>query len=182
MTNTPAPSQPPAIQNIVLGGGCFWCVEAQYKLLPGVLSVTSGYAGGRTENPTYKEVCEGSTGHAEVIQLAFDPSQVTLGRILDLFWEAHDPTTLNRQGADVGTQYRSIILYTGEDQKPVIEKSRAGAQAKLSRPIVTEVGPLKKFYPAEGYHQDYFQNNPDAGYCQLVVRPKVEKFKKLIKP
>jgi len=152
-----------------------------YQMLPGVKSVVSGYAGGQKENPTYKEVCGGQTGHAEVIQIEFDPKVISYEKILENFWEAHDPTTLNRQGADTGTQYRSIILYGSETQKAAAEKSKAEAQKKFSSPIVTEIVPLKKFYKAEGYHQDYYRNNPSAGYCRMVIQPKVEKFEKKVK-
>lgn len=164
------------LETAVLGGGCFWCTEAIFQMLPGVKSVTSGYAGGATENPTYKQVCEGNTGHAEVIRVEYDPKAVSYEKILDTFWEAHDPTTLNRQGNDSGTQYRSIILYANEAQKAAAEKSKAHAQQHFSKPIVTEIVPLKKFYPAEGYHQDFYRNNPDQSYCRFVIRPKVEKF------
>jgi peptide-methionine (S)-S-oxide reductase len=164
-----------------LGGGCFWCTEAIYQMLPGVKSVTSGYAGGHTPNPTYEQVCTGDTGHAEVIQVEFDPGVISYEKILDAFWDAHDPTTLNRQGADAGTQYRSAIFYSSEAQKAVAEKSRKSAQARFDQPITTEIAPLKKFYKAELYHQDYFRNNPNAGYCRFVIRPKVEKFEKKLK-
>ncbi len=147
-------------------------------MLPGVKSVASGYAGGTTENPTYKEVCSGRTGHAEVIQIEFDPKVVSYEKILQTFWEAHDPTTVNRQGADSGTQYRSIILYNSPEQKTVAEKSKAEAQKKFSQPIVTEIVPLKNFYKAEDYHQDYYRSNPNQPYCRAVIQPKVEKFEK----
>lgn len=159
----------------VLGGGCFWCVEAVYQSLPGVLSVTSGYAGGSTENPSYEQVTSGRTGHAEVVRIAFDPEQVTYEQILDLFWKAHDPTTLNRQGADVGTQYRSIILTADEGQRAVAEASKQAAQAGFAAPIVTEIVPLSQFYPAEEYHQDFYRNNPTHPYNRAVIRPKLEK-------
>jgi peptide-methionine (S)-S-oxide reductase len=161
-----------------LGGGCFWCTEAIFQMLPGVKSVTSGYAGGTKDNPTYKEVCTGNTGHAEVIQVEFDPKVVSYEKILDTFWEAHDPTTLNRQGADSGTQYRSIILYADEAQKAAAEKSKAEAQKLLGKTVVTEIVPLKKFYKGEDYHQDYYRSNSNAPYCRAVIRPKVEKFEK----
>jgi peptide-methionine (S)-S-oxide reductase len=164
-----------------LGGGCFWCTEALYQMLPGVKSVVSGYAGGKTENPTYKQVCEGDTGHAEVIQIEFDPGVISYEKILETFWEAHDPTTLNRQGADTGTQYRSVIFYHSEAQKAAAEKSKAAAQKDFSQPIVTEISPLPKFYKAEGYHQDYYRNNPSQGYCRMVIKPKVDKFEKKLK-
>ncbi len=163
-------------ETAVVGGGCFWCTEAIYKMLPGVTSVTSGYAGGITENPTYKEVCSGTTGHAEVIQIEFDPQRVSYEKILETFWDAHDPTTLNRQGNDVGTQYRSIILYANEAQRVAAEKSKAEAQKRFAAAIVTEIVPLKKFYKAEGYHQDFYRNNPNQPYCRAVIQPKVEKF------
>lgn len=164
-----------------LGAGCFWCTEALFQMLPGVKSVTSGYAGGTKENPTYKEVCRGDTGHAEVIQIEYDPKVVSYEKVLETFWEAHDPTTLNRQGADSGTQYRSIILYSSGAQKAAAEKSKAEAQKQFSKPIVTEIVPLTKFYKGEDYHQDYYRANPNQPYCRVVIRPKVEKFEKKLK-
>jgi len=161
-----------------LGGGCFWCTEAVFQMLPGVRTVTSGYAGGTKENPTYQEVCGGDTGHAEVIQIEFDPKVISYAKLLESFWEAHDPTTLNRQGADHGTQYRSIILYGSEAQKAAEERSKAEAQKHFNKPVVTEIVPLKKFYKAEDYHQDYYRSNPNQSYCRAVIRPKVEKFEK----
>jgi peptide-methionine (S)-S-oxide reductase len=158
-----------------LGGGCFWCVEAVYERLPGVKSVTSGYAGGHTPNPTYQEVCSGDTGHAEVTQIEFDPTQISYEQLLAVFWEAHDPTTLNRQGADAGTQYRSVIFYENNAQKAAAEKSKQAAAKKFSKPIVTELAPLTRFYKAESYHQDYYRNNQNAPYCRAVIRPKLEK-------
>ena len=163
------------LETATLGGGCFWCVEAVYERVPGVISVTSGYAGGHTDNPTYKQVCSGTTGHAEVAQIAFDPAKVSYAKILEVFWQAHDPTTLNRQGADEGTQYRSVILYNDEKQKLVAEKSKLAAQAQFKNPIVTEIMPLKKFYPAEDYHQGYYEDNTRQPYCQAVIQPKLEK-------
>jgi peptide-methionine (S)-S-oxide reductase len=160
------------------GGGCFWCTEAVYERLPGVKSVTSGYAGGHTKNPTYKEVCAGETGHAEVTQIEFDPTVISYEKLLDVFWEAHDPTTLNRQGHDVGTQYRSVIFYATDAQKAVAEKSKLAAAKMFSNPIVTEITPLTIFYKAEGYHQDYYRNNQNAPYCRAVIRPKLEKLDK----
>lgn len=157
------------------GGGCFWCTEAVFQTEPGVKSVTSGYAGGQTKNPTYQQICTGSTGHAEVIQIEFDPSVVSYDRLLEIFWEAHDPTTLNRQGADAGTQYRSIILFHDDAQRAVAEKAKAAAQARFTAKIVTEIVPLKEFYSAEKYHQDYFRNNGDAHYCRMVIAPKLKK-------
>jgi peptide-methionine (S)-S-oxide reductase len=164
-----------------LGGGCFWCLEATFELLPGVKSVISGYSGGHKENPTYEEVCAKTTGHAEVVQIEYDPKTISYEKLLETFWEVHDPTTPNRQGNDVGPQYRSIILYQDESQRLAAEKSKAKEQDKLSRPIVTEIMPLKKFYVAEGYHQDYFRRNPNQGYCQVVIRPKVRKIEEKLK-
>src|SRR6516162_3612056 len=146
-------------ESATLGGGCFWCTEALFQMLPGVKSVTSGYAGGTKPNPTYEEVCTGKTGHAEVIQIEFDPAVVSYDKILSTFWDAHDPTTLNAQAPDHGIQYRSIILYNSDDQKAAAEKSKAEAQKKFSKPIVTEIVPLKAFYKAEGYHQDFYRSN-----------------------
>jgi len=161
-----------------LGGGCFWCMEAVFERLPGVVSVTSGFAGGTTENPTYREVCTETTGHAEVTEIAFDPAKISYDKLLEVFWQAHDPTTLNRQGADEGTSYRSIILYRDEKQKLLAEKSKLAAQENFKHPIVTEIAPLKKFYKAEDYHQQYYDNNSNAGYCQVVIAPKLEKLEK----
>jgi peptide-methionine (S)-S-oxide reductase len=167
-------------ETAVFGGGCFWCLDAQFRLIPGVEKVTSGYAGGKTPNPTYEQVCSDQTGHAEVIQVEFDPNKVSYEELLRKFFQAHDPTTLNRQGPDVGTQYRSIILYTSGTQKTIAEKVKAEAQSAWPRPVVTEIVPLTRFYAAEDYHQDYFSKNPTQGYCRLVVAPKVEKFEKLL--
>jgi len=157
------------------GGGCFWCMEAVFERLPGVISVTSGFAGGTTENPTYAQVCTETTSHAEVTEIEFDPAKISYDRLLAVFWQAHDPTTLNRQGADEGTSYRSIILYRDEKQKLLAEKSKLAAQSDFKHPIVTEIVPLKKFYKAEDYHQQYFDNNSNAPYCQAVIAPKLEK-------
>jgi peptide-methionine (S)-S-oxide reductase len=165
-------------ETATLGGGCFWCVEAAYEGLEGIQSVVSGYAGGAKQNPTYREVCDGNTGHAEVVQITYDPAVLSYAGVLDRFWLVHDPTTLNRQGADVGTQYRSIILYESEDQRAIAERSLAEAQKEFASKIVTEIKPLKKFYQAEEYHQDYFARNPDAAYCTFVIKPKLEKLKK----
>jgi peptide-methionine (S)-S-oxide reductase len=164
-------------ETAIIGGGCFWCVEAQYKMLKGVKKAISGYAGGAVDNPTYKQVCEGDTGHAEVVQIEFDPAIIAYKDIIDLFWLAHDPTTLNQQGNDIGTQYRSTIMYLNEEQKKIAEASLAEAQKEQTGKIVTEIVPLKKFYSAEDYHQEYFANNPTAGYCRVVVGPKVAKFR-----
>jgi peptide-methionine (S)-S-oxide reductase len=173
--DTPSPSRH---ELATFGGGCFWCLEAVFELVDGVKAVTSGYAGGRTESPTYKQVCSGETGHAEVVQIEYDPARVSYERLLEILWMCHDPTTLNRQGNDVGTQYRSVILYHNAAQKEAAEKSKAAAAAGFSRPIVTEIVPLTRFWPAEGYHQDYFRRNPDQAYCQAVIAPKVKKVKK----
>ncbi|MCF7687838.1 MAG: peptide-methionine (S)-S-oxide reductase MsrA [Cephaloticoccus sp.] len=162
-------------ESLVLGGGCFWCTEAAYDLLPGVKSVVSGYAGGTTSNPSYEEVCSETTGHAEVIQIKFDPATISLDKVLAYFWDIHDPTTLNRQGGDHGTSYRSIILYADEAQKIAAEKSLVEAQKTFRDPIVTQIVPLKKFWPAEDYHQDYFAKHPNQGYCQMVIAPKIRK-------
>jgi peptide-methionine (S)-S-oxide reductase len=162
-----------------LGGGCFWCLEAVYERIEGVNSVISGYAGGTTVDPTYEEVCSGRTGHAEVVRIEYDPERISYEEILDIFWKAHDPTTLNRQGADTGTQYRSIILYHDEMQKRAAEKSIKEAGPLFDGPIVTEIRPLERFYPAEEYHQDYFDRNRLAGYCMIVIQPKLKKMKLL---
>jgi peptide-methionine (S)-S-oxide reductase len=178
-TNTPASS----LEHATFGGGCFWCMEAVYQRVKGVKSLTSGYAGGRVANPTYEQVCGGATGHAEVIQIAFDPREVSFEHLVELFWDAHDPTTLNRQGADSGTQYRSAIFYADDAQKKTAEDSRAKNSARFKHPIVTEIAALKTFYPAEHYHQNYYNDHTDAPYCQVVIRPKLEKLKeKLSKP
>jgi len=158
-----------------LGGGCFWCTEAVFERLEGVETVVSGYAGGQTKNPTYKEVCSGETGHAEVIQVKFDPAKISFEELLEVFWQAHDPTTLNRQGADTGTQYRSIILCHDEAQKAAAEKSKAEAKGMFKRPIITEIAPLTVFYPAEKEHQDFFRLNPNYPYCVYVIHPKLRK-------
>lgn len=180
-TNSLTMSPTNSTELATFGGGCFWCTEAIFQMLPGVKSVTSGYAGGHTKDPTYKQVCEGNTGHAEVIQVEFDPGKVSYEKLLETFWEAHDPTTLNRQGNDFGTQYRSIILYHSPAQKAAAEKSKAEAQKNFSQPIVTEIVPLTTFYKGEAYHQDFYQNNPNQGYCRAIIRPKVEKFEKKLK-
>ena len=166
-----------------LAGGCFWCLEAAFQDLKGVEKVQSGYAGGHAANPSYEDVCTGTTGHAEVVQITFDPTVVSFDDLLHVFFTIHDPTTLNRQGADTGTQYRSIILYSNDAQKQSAEKSKEQAQWRFPRPIVTEIVPLTKFYKAEDYHQDYFRKNPNVPYCAVVIRPKLEKLQpKLAKP
>ncbi|MCB0712517.1 MAG: peptide-methionine (S)-S-oxide reductase MsrA [Ignavibacteriae bacterium] len=163
-----------------LGGGCFWCVEAIMLRLKGVISAESGYAGGRTENPSYQDVCSGVTGHAEVVQVTFDPEVISYGDIVEVFFHTHDPTTMNRQGADVGTQYRSVIFYHDQEQKEIAEakKEEVDGSDLWSDPIVTEISPLDKFYPAENYHRNYFDTNPYQPYCMAVVSPKVQKFMK----
>jgi len=165
------------MERATFGAGCFWCVEAVFERLNGVQSVVAGYAGGTKANPTYEEVCTGSTGHAEVAQITYDPSKVNFEKLLDVFWEAHDPTTLNRQGADVGTQYRSVIFYHDASQKAASEKSKAAVQKDIDSPVVTVIQPLKEFYPAENYHQDYYKNHANAPYCVLVIKPKLKKLK-----
>lgn len=164
-------------KSIVLGGGCFWCTEACLVLVDGVLRATAGYAGGTTEDPTYEEVSAGGTGHAEVVEVEYDPSVVDLEEILDVFFASHDPTSLNRQGADVGTQYRSIVLCDDEEQRAVVEARIAKLQRSYSRPVVTEVAELERFYPAEEHHQQYYARNPGQGYCRVVIAPKVEKIR-----
>lgn len=168
------------MESIVLGGGCFWCLDAAYRLVPGVVEVITGYSGGHTENPDYKAVCTGETGHAEVVQVRFDPGEVTLDRLLDLFWKIHDPTTLNRQGADIGTQYRSVIFYANEAQGRIAKASLEDMRRFFNEPIVTQLAPLKVFYKAEEYHQNYFSRNPDTGYCVMVVAQKVRKAKEFL--
>ncbi|GAB4307192.1 MAG: peptide-methionine (S)-S-oxide reductase MsrA [Phototrophicales bacterium] len=161
-----------------LAGGCFWCLEAVYDQLKGVHDVVSGYAGGHVENPSYQAVCTGTTGHAEVVQITFDPAVISFADLLRVFFTIHDPTTLNRQGADIGTQYRSAIFYHSETQKNTAQSIIQEVQAMWDNPIVTEVTPFDHFYPAEDYHQEYFAKNPNQGYCQMVVEPKVAKFRK----
>ena len=166
-----------------LAAGCFWCVEAVFQELKGVLSVTSGYTGGKIKNPTYREVCSGLTGHAEACQIIFDPAVITYDELLEAFWSSHDPTTLNRQGADQGTQYRSAIFYHNEDQKKLAEsyKAKLNAENAFDKPIVTEISPASVFYRAEDYHQNYYDENGNAPYCTFVIAPKLEKFRKVFK-
>ncbi|HYC70784.1 MAG TPA: peptide-methionine (S)-S-oxide reductase MsrA [Opitutaceae bacterium] len=172
----PAKSSPSAKTELAtFGGGCFWCTEAVYERVPGVKRVVSGYAGGKTDRPTYKQICLGDTGHAEVIQIEFDPGRVTYEQLLEIFFEAHDPTTLNRQGADEGTQYRSVIFYHSDAQKRAAAAAKVAAAKIWDDPIVTEISPAPKFWPAEDYHQNYFAKNPTQGYCSFVIRPKVKK-------
>jgi len=176
MTAAAADSGAPATERITFGGGCFWCIEAVFQRLKGVTSVVSGYAGGKIENPTYKQVCTGETGHAEVVQIEFQPSVVSYDKLMEVFWAAHDPTTLNRQGADVGTQYRSVVFFENDRQKTIAEKSKATAQKDFMAPIVTEISPMPKFYKAEDYHQNYFNlNGARNGYCSVVITPKLQK-------
>jgi len=165
------------------GSGCFWCSEAIFEQLKGVESVVSGYSGGETENPTYKDVCSGETGHAEVIQINYNPELISFTELLEVFWQTHDPTTLNRQGADVGTQYRSVIFYHNQTQKELAEgyKKKLDEAKIYSKPIVTEISPFTKFYNAEDYHQDYYNNNKFQPYCSFTITPKLDKFKKVFK-
>ena len=163
------------LETAIIGGGCFWCTEAVFEKVDGVKEAISGYAGGKNPNPTYKEICTGLTGHAEVIKILFDPAKISFREILEIFGDAHDPTTLNRQGADVGTQYRSTIMYLNESQKQAAEKWKIQLNAKLQDPVVTEIVPAPKFYEAEKYHQDYYKKNPNQGYCNFVIRPKLKK-------
>jgi peptide-methionine (S)-S-oxide reductase len=174
---TPLMNTNPAV--VMFGSGCFWCSEAVFQRIPGVISVTSGYSGGKIKNPTYKQVCSGDSGHAEVVQVSYDPLKVSFEGLLDLFWLSHDPTTLNRQGADVGTQYRSVIFYYDADQKLAAEKSKQALDqsGKLKAPVVTQIAPAEQFYPAEDYHKDYFNKNKAAPYCRFIIAPKLEKLK-----
>ncbi len=177
---------PPSERRLAtFGAGCFWCVEAVFQRLHGVLSVESGYAGGHVESPTYKQVCSGTTGHAEVAQIAYDPSKVTYDELLEVFWQTHDPTTLNRQGADVGTQYRSAVFYHDDEQKRLAEtyRQKLTDEKVFDAPIVTEIVPYEagNYYIAENYHQNYFNDNPSQGYCRAVIAPKLEKFEKVFK-
>jgi peptide-methionine (S)-S-oxide reductase len=169
----------PKLAKATFGGGCFWCVEAVFERIPGVKSAVSGYAGGKAENPSYALVCTGLTGHAEVVQVAYDPAVASFDDLLDAFWQAHDPTTLNSQGPDHGTQYRSVIFYHDDAQKEAALKSIAAlnASGRLASPVVTEVVPLTKFYPAEANHQDYYRNNSNAPYCRMMIAPKLDKLK-----
>lgn len=164
-------------ESIVLGGGCFWCLDAAYRLIKGVTKVTSGYAGGFTDNPNYYQVASGASGHAEVVKVEFMPEMIKLLDILDIFWAIHDPTSLNRQGNDTGTQYRSAVFYTDKDQKKIIDQSLQGAKEIWDNKIVTEIQPLVKFYPAEAEHQDYFINHPEQAYCKVIINPKLKKLR-----
>jgi len=169
------------METATFGAGCFWCVEAVFQRVKGVEKVVSGYTGGARKNPTYEQVCTGTTGHAEVCQITFDTTVVKFEELLEIFWMVHDPTQLNRQGNDVGTQYRSVIYYHSDEQRKVSEyfKKKLDESKSYQNPIVTEISPIPEFYPAEGYHQNYFNQNPGQGYCQFVVKPKVDKFKKV---
>lgn len=167
-------------ESLVLGGGCFWCTEAAYELLPGVKDVVSGYAGGKEPNPTYEQICAHATSHAEVIKIEFDPAVVSLEKVLGYFWHVHNPTQVGGQGNDRGPQYRSIILYANAVQKAAAEKSKAQVATEFRDPITTEIVALEKFWPAEGYHQDYFRRNPGEGYCSYVIAPKVKKLQEAI--
>lgn len=171
------------MEEATFGAGCFWCVEAVFQTLEGVDTVISGYSGGKIKNPTYREVCSGLTGHAEVARIVYDPAKITFEELLEVFWQTHDPTTLNRQGGDKGTQYRSVIFYHDEAQKELAEsyKKQLDASGAWDDPIVTEISPLKDFYPAEEYHQNYYRMNQDQPYCTFVIGPKMEKFQKVFK-
>ena len=165
------------IEQATLGSGCFWCVEAVFERLNGVMDVRAGYAGGTTKDPTYEEVCSGKTGHAEVVQIDYSPHVISYKKLLDVFWESHDPTTLHRQGEDIGTQYRSVLFYHSDKQRKITEKSmkRADQSGLDANPIITAITPLSTFYPAEDYHQDYYRVNPNASYCRVVIQPKLDK-------
>ncbi|MBI3500185.1 MAG: peptide-methionine (S)-S-oxide reductase MsrA [Bacteroidetes bacterium] len=171
------------LETATFGAGCFWCVEAQFQMLDGVVKVESGFSGGSVKNPSYKDVCTGSTGHAEVCNITYDPSKISYEEMLFAFWQTHDPTQLNRQGNDVGTQYRSVIFYHNEKQKRLAEeyKKKLNDEKVFDKPVVTEISPFTAFYKAEDYHQNYFNQNGEEPYCQFVVRPKVEKFQKVFK-
>lgn len=180
-SSLPANSDMAKENQVTFGAGCFWCVEAVFKRVDGVTNVVSGYSGGRRDEASYRIVSTGQTNHAEVVQVTFDPDVISFDAILQIFWRTHDPTTLNRQGADVGPQYRSVIFYHDDFQRERAEyfKKKLDESGIFDNPIVTEITPLEAFYEAEEYHQDYFENNPDQGYCQIVIRPKIDKFKKL---
>lgn len=175
--------KPAALDTATFGGGCFWCVEAVFQRIKGVYSIESGYSGGQVKNPTYEQVCTGTTGHAEVAQIAYDPKVVSYEDLLDVFWRTHDPTTLNRQGNDVGTQYRSVIFYHSAEQQRIAEKSKkeAGALGLWKDPIVTEISPLTIFYKAEDYHQNYYNTHSSQPYCTFVIGPKIQKLNQLFK-
>jgi methionine-S-sulfoxide reductase len=176
--NSGQPTAPGRLEKATFGSGCFWCTEAVFQQLRGVKSVVSGYSGGEVEDPSYEQVCTGRTGHAEVVQMTYDPAEITFADLLKVFWQTHDPTTRNRQGHDVGTQYRSAVFYHDDNQRQIAEqyKHQLDAAGTFGAPIVTEITPLKNFFPAENYHRDYFRSNPAQSYCAFVIRPKVEKF------
>lgn len=178
LMNEPIPVK---TDTITLGAGCFWCIEAVFLELKGVVSVTSGYMGGHTKNPTYKDICTGQTGHAEVARIVYDPEVISLDEILEVFWMTHDPTTLNRQGADVGTQYRSVVFHANEEQRALAQryKDELDKSGAFPAPIVTEISPISVFYEAEDYLQNYYALNGEQGYCRMVIRPKLEKFRKV---
>ena len=174
----PAPKVPEGAETATLGAGCFWCIEAAYRQLDGVYSATSGYMGGHVKNPTYDQICDGDSGHAEVVQVVFDPKKISYEKVLAWFWDLHDPTTLNRQGNDVGEQYRSVIFYHTDAQKKTAEASKAAAAANFKSPIVTQIVPATEFYPAENYHQNYYNENKSKNpYCRFVIEPKLKKLK-----
>ena len=169
------------MKQAILGAGCFWCVEAVFQQIKGISNIESGYMGGKVKNPTYREVCSGLTGHAEVIRLDYDPNIISYDEVLEIFWKTHDPTTLNRQGADVGTQYRSVIFYLDDEQKEIAlkYKNKLTEENAFGNPVVTEISPASEFYVAENYHQNYFNDNGSQPYCAFVVKPKVDKVKKV---
>lgn len=178
MSPAKSPEVPAGAEVATVGGGCYWCIEAAYRQLDGVYSATSGFMGGHVKDPTYEQVCNGDTGHAEVVQVVFDPKKISYEKVLAWFWDLHDPTTLNRQGADVGTQYRSVIFYQNDEQKKTAEASKAAAAKEHKEPVVTEIAKAVTFYPAPQYHQDfYFQNKSKNGYCRVVIEPKLKKLK-----
>jgi peptide-methionine (S)-S-oxide reductase len=183
----PAAAEPaaesPHLAQATFGNGCFWCTEAVFQRLKGVQSVVSGYSGGHVKNPTYRQICNGDTGHAEVIQITYDPQRISFDELLEVFWKTHDPTTLNRQGNDVGPQYRSVVFYHDEVQRKLTEhyKQQLDASGAFRAPIVTEISPFTEFYPAEEYHQQYFDLNPEQMYCRMVIAPKVEKFQQVFR-
>ena len=183
LTNAKPMSTNAVLETATFGAGCFWCVEAQFESLDGVLSVESGYSGGRVKNPSYKEVCNGTTGHAEVCNVVYDTTKISFDELLLAFWGCHDPTQLNRQGNDQGTQYRSVIYYHNEEQQTKSEfyKKQLNEKNTWGKPVVTEISPYTIFYKAEGYHQGYYENNGSEGYCQFVIKPKLEKFKEVFK-
>ena len=179
-TSNPSSTAGTKLEKATFGTGCFWCTEAVFDELKGVESVVSGYSGGTLPNPTYEQICGGLTGHAEVVQITYDPAVISFADLLEVFWQTHDPTTLNRQGNDVGTQYRSAVFYHNDEQRQLAEhyKEKLNGSGAFRGPIVTEITPYKSFYPAEKYHQDYFAQNPSQPYCTAIIRPKVDKFKK----